>query len=287
MSKKGRRRVLEDILRLLEETNINLSECLVSGIVSHVITVERMYGGILGLQSMVSWRNSTDSGSYDEENKTKTTRCEGDKTEMRSCLECGLRSCEKRNEDYPEFCLTRELDPDTIAKVRALYEEEENRRVSVTSAEIEDEFYLRYTRVEETVEFARRMGFHKIGIATCVGLIEESRTLARILRKKGFEVYGAVCKVGSFDKTGVGVAEDHITKTGPVMCNPILQAELLNREGTEFNIVMGLCVGHDSLFYKYSEALATTLVAKDRVLAHNPAGALYQVNGYYKKLMGK
>ena len=58
-----------------------------------------------------------------------------------------------------------------------------------------------------------------------------------------------------------------------------------NTKGTDFNVVMGLCVGHDSLFYKYSKALITTLVAKDRVLAHNPVGALYQANAYYKKLL--
>ena len=168
--------------------------------------------------------------------------------------------------------------------MRRLYEEEENNRVSVISAQIENEFYLRYTRVEEVVEFAGRMGYRKIGLATCVGLIEESRILARILRKNGFEVYGAVCKIGSFLKTDVGVSEEDITRTGAVMCNPIMQAEVLNQAGTDFNVVMGLCVGHDSLFYKYSEALVTTLVAKDRVLAHNPVGALYQAKAYYKKL---
>ena len=57
---------------------------------------------------------------------------------------------------------------------------------------------------------------------------------------------------------------------------------LCNRQKTEFNIALGLCVGHDSLFYKYSDALVTTLIAKDRVLAHNPAGALYCAGGYYK-----
>ena len=69
------------------------------------------------------------------------------------------------------------------------------------------------------------------------------------------------------------------------MCNPILQAKLLNKAGTELNVVIGLCVGHDSLFYKCSEALSTTLVTKDRVLAHNPVGALYQVKAYYKRLL--
>ena len=202
-----------------------------------------------------------------------------------SCVDCGVKNCQTRDKEYPEFCLTTGLSAETIEKVRKLYEEEENRKVSVISAEIENEFYLRYTRVQELVEFAKRMGFHKIGIATCVGLLEESRVLARILRKHGFEVYGAACKIGSFEKKSVGVAEEDMVNTGFVMCNPIMQAEVLNEAGTDFNVVMGLCVGHDSLFYKYSEALVTTLVAKDRVLAHNPVGALYQIGSYYKKLM--
>ena len=49
----------------------------------------------------------------------------------------------------------------------------------------------------------------------------------------------------------------------------------------------GLCVGHDSLFYKYAEALTTTLITKDRVLGHNPAVALYQTASYYKRLLEK
>ena len=205
--------------------------------------------------------------------------------EKRSCVDCGVLNCRKGDSEYPDFCLTAELSVDTVDKVRRLYEEEENNKVSVISAQIENEFYQKYTRVEEVVEFSKRMGYRRIGIATCVGLIEESRVLAKILRKNGFEVYSVVCKAGSFKKKEVGVPEEDITVTGEIMCNPIMQAELLNQQETDFNVVMGLCVGHDSLFYKYSKALVTTLVAKDRVLAHNPAGALYQVRSYYKKLI--
>ena len=68
------------------------------------------------------------------------------------------------------------------------------------------------------------------------------------------------------------------------MCNPIAQAEFLNSQETEFNIALGLCVGHDSLFYKYAEAPSTTLVVKDRVLGNNPVAALYTLDSYYKKL---
>ena len=65
------------------------------------------------------------------------------------------------------------------------------------------------------------------------------------------------------------------------MCNPIAQAQLLNRAQTQLNICLGLCVGHDSLFYKYCDAPVTTLVAKDRVTGHNPAAAIYCADGYF------
>ena len=174
-----------------------------------------------------------------------------------SCTDCGVLNCHKRNASYPEFCLTEKLTDEDIAETTALYEDEENRKVSVISAEIEGEFYGKYTRVDEIIEFAKRMGYKKIGIATCVGLIEESRIFAKILRKNGFDVYSAVCKVGSFNKTDIGLDEKYTCVTGNVMCNPILQAKLLNKAGTDLNVVIGLCVGHDSLFYKYSEALST------------------------------
>ena len=173
-----------------------------------------------------------------------------------------------------------------LEKVVKLYtENEENNKIAIASAEVEGGFYGKYTRVEEIMEVAKRIGAKKIGIATCVGLIEESRIFARILKLNGFDVYGVACKVGSVDKTDIGLDPKYTCKTGPVMCNPILQAKLLNKAGTQLNVVVGLCVGHDSLFYKYSKALATTLVTKDRVLAHNPVGALYQTRAYYKRLL--
>ena len=94
-----------------------------------------------------------------------------------------------------------------------------------------------------------------------------------------------VCKVGAVDKCQAGMTDEQKVKPGQYepMCNPIMQAQLLNKEKTQFNIVLGLCVGHDSLFYKYSEAMLTTLVAKDRVLQHNPVGALYGAEKYCAK----
>jgi uncharacterized metal-binding protein len=71
------------------------------------------------------------------------------------------------------------------------------------------------------------------------------------------------------------------------MCSPIAQAMILDEEKTDFNILVGLCVGHDSLFLKYAKAFSTVLVVKDRVLGHNPAAALYTAESYYSKLNRK
>lgn len=201
-----------------------------------------------------------------------------------SCVDCAVRNCQFLDRMYPDFCLTTELTEEQIREVLDLYGEEENHQVMRAAAEVETEGYLKECRVEEVMRFAEKIGAKKLGIATCVGLLRESKTLAKILRNRGFEVFGAACKVGAIPKTKVGI-DPKCEEIGVSMCNPITQAKLLNQAGTDLNLVMGLCVGHDSLFYKYSEALATTVVTKDRVLGHNPAAALYTAESYYSKLM--
>ena len=127
----------------------------------------------------------------------------------RSCADCGVIHCDVQNRAYPPFCLTTHMDSEAKAAAMARYDEGDNRRVMQTAAQVEYEGYLNWSRVRETAEFARRMGFHKLGIATCVG--------------------------------------------------------------------------HDSLFYRYSEAMVTTLVTKDRVYGHNPVAALYTAGTYAKR----
>lgn len=198
-----------------------------------------------------------------------------------TCIDCLAGSCNKENQAFPSFCVCDKIDESVLGDAMAQYEKEENRRVAIAAAEVENDNYCKMTRVEETMEFAKKIGAKKIGIATCLGLLKEAGIFARILRKNGFEVYGISCKAGTQKKVDIGVPE-RCEAVGANMCNPILQAKMLNAEHTDLNVLVGLCVGHDSLFYKHSDALVTTLVAKDRVLCHNPAGALYQADNYYK-----
>ena len=140
------------------------------------------------------------------------------------------------------------------------------------------------TRIEEIIEFAHKMGYQKIGIAFCIGLRKEARIVEKIFSAKGFDIVSAVCKVGRIPKDRIDVGNDQqiAPDTIEAMCNPVLQAFILNQEKTEFNVLLGLCVGHDSLFFQYAKAPCTVLAVKDRLLGHNPLAAVYNVESYYR-----
>lgn len=201
-----------------------------------------------------------------------------------SCVDCHVQKCERRSDGeaagFPQFCVTPEIRGEKRDALLALYREPENAQIMKAAAEVEFEGYGQLTRVQEIMEFAHKIHARRIGIATCVGLIHESQIFAEILRRHDFEVYGIACKVGQIPKTEVGIPKA-CEAVGATMCDPILQAQQLNEAGTQLNVVVGLCVGHDSLFYKYAQAPTTTLITKDRVLGHNPAAALYTAKTYY------
>ena len=202
---------------------------------------------------------------------------------MYTCASCTLRSCQKGGGDLPRNCPMR--DPEFFDRLLERYWSEENHDFFVTSAAIESAGYCRWPRLKEIVEFSRSMHYQKLGLAFCAALKKEAAVVERVLRNNGFQVVSVICKTGSIPKDRAGVPQQFRVRPGAyeVMCNPIAQAELLNREETQFNVCLGLCVGHDSLFYKYSKALVTTLVAKDRVTGNNPIAAIYCADGYLKK----
>ena len=142
------------------------------------------------------------------------------------------------------------------------------------------------TRIQEICEFAKRMGYKRLGLAFCVGLVKEASIVQDILEAHGFEVVSVLCKAGRTLKEVIGVKDKEKVRQGTdeAMCNPIYQAKLLNHEKAEFNILIGLCVGHDSLFFKYAQAPTTVLGVKDRVTGHNPLAAIYTTDTYYRKI---
>jgi len=205
-----------------------------------------------------------------------------------SCPLCGIKACkyEPNTKRYPLFC-PMPVETEQLAAIERTYlEDEELRKWACESARTESAGYCRNTRIQEIMDFARRIGATRLGIAHCVGLTEEAKVAREIFLGNGFEVEAICCKVGSIEKEKVGLKDEEKVHPGcfEALCNPVAQATLLAKAGTQLNILIGLCVGHDSLFFKHSRAPVTVLVAKDRVLGHNPVAALYTSHSYYRRL---
>jgi uncharacterized metal-binding protein len=204
-----------------------------------------------------------------------------------SCADCGLLNCQHQDKRYPDFCLTEAADPAEIAaSIEAYRGGGIEGQLFRAAAEVEGRYYGQLTRVEETLVFAKRIGARLVGVATCVGLIEETRIFVKFLRLAGLETVTALCKMGGVDKAEAGIDEQLKIRPGghESCCNPILQAHVMNQRKTDLNVIVGLCVGHDSLFIRHSDAPVTTLIVKDRVLGHNPVAALYTAKSYSKRL---
>jgi uncharacterized metal-binding protein len=201
------------------------------------------------------------------------------------CAACGVNLCRNggKNERF-DGCPMNSSE-DILLKASKLYEEtRELQEMARAAAIVEATGYMKWTRIEDTIEFARMMGFKRLGIACCVGLRREGAVLESILKENGFEVASVVCKTGAVPKEKLGLMDNQKVRPGQfeAMCNPVAQAMLLDSAGSQLNILVGLCVGHDALFTKTSKAPVTTLVAKDRVLGHNPIAALYNHQSYYQ-----
>ena len=178
------------------------------------------------------------------------------------CASCETRDCSDGKDCF-----------NAAGRHRTLYEDERTARLHKAASAIEARHYCKEPRLNEVILFAKELGCHKVGLAFCVGLAAEASAIEEILTER-FDVVSVCCKVSGIEKETFDL-EQLKPDISEVMCNPAGQAELLNQAETELNIVCGLCVGHDAIFSMVSKAPVTTLIVKDRVLAHNPVAAVY------------
>ena len=201
-------------------------------------------------------------------------------------------------DEAPVFCPMR-LYPELVETTIKEYDRPEVSEFACQASVQEFECYertedglrTRNSRIEELIQFANRCDYHRLGIAFCSGLRNEARMLTDILENKGFEVTSVCCKVGGTPKERIGIKPEQKIRGAEKwesMCNPIFQAEILNSKKVDLAIMLGLCIGHDTLFIKYCRVPITVLAVKDRVTGHNPLAALYLSRSpYYGRLMAK
>lgn len=216
-----------------------------------------------------------------------------------NCATCAIveKICRLEKGRGPSSCPTRK-GTETLKEALKRYDDPELKEFARMASVQEGACYIHRdakpfvmiptkSRIEELIEFSKRMGYRKLGLAFCGGLSLEASILSEILESHGFEVIGVSCKVGGIPKERIGIKEEEKIRIGEFepMCNPIAQAMLLNEAETDFNILLGLCLGHDSLFLKFIRGLTTVFAVKDRVTGHNPVAALYTSRSYYQRLL--
>ena len=204
------------------------------------------------------------------------------------CSYCARKRCFMGDlSQAPESCPSV-VRPELIEEAKARLKNSENQQMAQDVARTWKD-YGKLTRVEETVLYAKLRGYKKLGLAFCVGLSQEAELFTNLLFNEGFEVVSVCCMCGGLSSEDVALPEEEKILPGQrqPMCNPLGQAAVLDAEGCELNILLGLCVGDDVLFIKHSNAPVTVLAVKDRVLAHNPLGALYTSRNFYTRLKTK
>jgi uncharacterized metal-binding protein len=189
------------------------------------------------------------------------------------CHQCKSNEClAMYPQGVPGYCQAQKF-MDLVEESKRQYLEPDDGKFHLAAAKVLKRGGYDWSRVQQCIEFAREMGANKVGLAVCVGLIREGREFARFLERAGFEVISVACMVGGVKPQETGIPDEWVNQLG-ISCNPIAQAEILNREGTELNFIYGLCVGHDTIFIKHSKAPVTYVVAKDMVTGNNPSAVL-------------
>ena len=179
------------------------------------------------------------------------------------CAACKTRECRGGKD-----CL------DEAERLGVLYNIQGVARLHKAASAIEARHYCREPRIREIMLFAKELEYRHLGLAFCVGLAEEAAIINEIFSQE-FEVTSVCCKVCGIAKKALDLEQIDPDREHETMCNPAGQATLLNEADTDLNILCGLCVGHDAIFSMISRAPVITLIVKDRVLAHNPIGAIY------------
>jgi uncharacterized metal-binding protein len=189
-----------------------------------------------------------------------------------SCSICESKPCIKGGNNFPKQCPTV-LQSKIAIESKDIYIENKiiNNIMKISDTLPRNEIKEYRSRFDEIILFIKEMRINKLGVAFCTGLSDEAGKFIELFKNEEIKIIPVCCRVGAVDKNEIGIKKsDHFIST----CNPITQAEILNSEKTDLNIVIGLCVGHDVIFNKYIKGLTTTLIVKDRKYNNCPVKAL-------------
>jgi hypothetical protein len=95
----------------------------------------------------------------------------------------------------------------------------------------------------------------------------------------------ALFEVSDISTTSEPTVPSGIVSFGPAdpVCARHLSCKGSHTPRPEVGNLRSPSYGHDALFCRTSKAPVTTLIAKDRVLCHNPVASIYNHQSYYRR----
>jgi uncharacterized metal-binding protein len=177
-----------------------------------------------------------------------------------NCTTCEDKVCRKQQKSCDQESFLR-------YEIIEQYQEVSHSEIVKAAAELVDSGRAgTLSRMEEIIEFAKRMNYQKLGIAYCYGMEKQAKAIETLLISEWFDVSAVSCSVGGLIQSEVNSA----SCVHKVSCNPLGQAEQLNAEKVDLTLVVGICMGHDILLNRNLAMDFTTLVVKDRKNNHAP-----------------
>jgi uncharacterized metal-binding protein len=190
------------------------------------------------------------------------------------CDQCSRNDCfNGYTSGKPEYCRAA-ADTEMLEALPETFQNDEVAEYHIAAARLikrQKDAGLFWPRIQEGIEYAKELGVKKVGIAICGSMLWQGKELAKLMKYAGLEPCMVNCMAGGVSNETTGIPG----KWAVPSCNPVVQAKILNKAGTEFNFIYGLCVGHDTLFIQHSEAPVSVLLVKDRVTGNNPGAVLF------------
>ena len=129
-------------------------------------------------------------------------------TELPGCARCHYatqdRLCMQEDGKSPTFCTTRnyeEIIDNALEEFKKPDILEFARQASIQEGDGYANRELGYDQVKpvkprilETIEFARRMNYRRLGLVFCIGLLKEAKVVEKLLCAEGFEVVSACAR---------------------------------------------------------------------------------------------
>lgn len=183
------------------------------------------------------------------------------------CVNCTPKTCRQS-----ESCGVEKFEK---AELLDIYNNPENQKIISAAASLVDNGKAgKLSRLQELIEFIKKMDYKKVGLAYCYGMEKDAKAFRDIFKNENIKLRTVSCTVGGVNQNEVN--DDSCIEK--VSCNPLGQAEQLNSEGVDFVIIMGICLGHDILLQRNLKADFTTFVVKDRVYSNAPMNGLAEVH---------